>query len=123
VRFEYSPGLFGSDKASCTGGKIRCDFCGKTYNNPPSWKRCFAVHNVHYIIFCGKIVCECCFEHIEEEIIERMDIIPAWFARREEWMKHKRHLVELVKKLTYEKIHGYSLSDRKLRLQNHQKYD
>jgi hypothetical protein len=112
MRLVDSLGLFGAEDALETAYEIECSICGTLYNPALKASR---IYPVYYSEFCGKIVCECCFEDIENEILRRKEDILAWLDRKEFREKNKGRLVEATMNKIYEQENGRPLSDRVLR--------
>jgi hypothetical protein len=83
ARFEDTPDLFGVGVGGGKDGPIKCEWCGKTY---PAGNE-----SISFTVFGDKQVCDCCFEIIEEAVLDRIDDIVSWFIRI---LKNKRKILE-----------------------------
>ncbi len=99
MRFEDSPELFGCGVGTSTCGDIECEICGTKYNEGADASGVYREDAIPNTEFAGMIVCECCFEKIENEIWRRRkDIIP-WITRR---VKHLQSIIDDDKKMLAE---------------------
>jgi hypothetical protein len=84
ARFEDTPELFGGGAGTGTTGNIICEWCGTNYGNreneqgePTSLDN----ESISHTTFGGKQICECCFEAVENAVLQRMEDIIPWFTR------------------------------------------
>ena len=88
MRYENSLDLFGAGLVIVTYGDIKCDICKITYNS------------VSHTVFAGLTVCDCCFEKIENEILDRMPNILLWYRRilnsRKERVDYQSNILKTV---------------------------
>ena len=80
ARFEDTPDLFGSGMGWSTAGEFTCCICGITFNEGADETEDYD-NDIGIINFAGNNVCEGCFEHVEQEILNRMDDIIPWYKR------------------------------------------
>jgi hypothetical protein len=81
MRIFESPELFDGGVGTGTCGDITCEWCGNRYNEGSDETQCYNGDSVLHTTFAGKIVCSCCFEEIEKEILRRTDDIVPWFRK------------------------------------------
>jgi hypothetical protein len=86
--------LFGVGSGASTQGEIKCEICGKVYNegaDDDEDESYDDYSSVSHTMFAGMEVCECCFVEIENEILHRMSSILDWYRNivklREEKIK------------------------------------
>lgn len=82
MRHDDSPDLFGRGMGTGTSGDIECDICQEKYNQGADEAEDYGDRpSVGWTRFAGMVICDCCFEEVEEEILRRMpDIIP-WYQK------------------------------------------
>jgi hypothetical protein len=81
MRHENTPNLFGGGSGTSTCGDIKCGICGSLYNEGEDDRGVYDNDSVTWTSFAGMVVCDCCFEDVEKEVLARMvDIIP-WYRR------------------------------------------
>ena len=80
MRHDDSPELFGYGCGSGTYGEIMCEWCGTIHNEGCEDDR-DGGRSVRFTDFAGKLVCDCCFAAIEEEVIHRLPHILPWAKR------------------------------------------
>jgi hypothetical protein len=82
MRIEDTPELFGAGCGSGTIAEIKCGFCGRVYNKGETGEH-LSLDNesVEYTWFAGKMVCYCCFESLENEVLRRISDILPWYKR------------------------------------------
>lgn len=80
-RILDTPELFGAGCGVSTSGDITCDWCGTRYNEGADEVQCYDGVSVLHTTFAGKVICECCFEEIENEILHRIDDVIPWFRK------------------------------------------
>ena len=71
MRYDDSPDLFGSGVGHGTSGGIDCEWCGTVHEEDDVI--------IDYTHFADKVVCYCCFEAIETEILRRMGDLLPWY--------------------------------------------
>jgi hypothetical protein len=96
ARFENTTGPFGTEANHCTYGEIQCGFCRKTYHKDGESDESIVIHH-----FGDLQVLDCCFEKLEQAVLEHMQDILPWYARllrkRQEVLdKHRGMLRELT---------------------------
>ncbi len=80
MRFTDSPGLFGHGAGAGTYGNITCDWCGKDYLDRESEEGdSFSDESIGVAWFGSKQICDCCFEAVEEAVLNHIDDIIPWF--------------------------------------------
>ena len=80
MRREDSPELFGGGVGSGRYAEITCEWCGAVHNKGCEDDR-DGGESVCWTDFAGKLVCDCCFEAIEEEVLDRLPDILPWAKR------------------------------------------
>ena len=83
ARFEDSLDLFGRPVGTSPNYNFSCGICGKEYNKDGKDE------DIGTTYFANVIVCEYCFEAIENEILGRMDDILPWFERMIEYKERR----------------------------------
>ena len=83
MRFDESPGLFGCGLGYGTSAEIKCDWCGTIYNEGANNDNEDEIpgEDVTHTTFGGKTICECCFEHVEDAVLNEMGFVLPWFRR------------------------------------------
>lgn len=85
MRFESSPELFGGGCGSGTIGRFHCDRCGRDFNEenerPDGSIVDENIDSTRFTEFAGMMICEDCFEGIEDEILSRLDDILRWVGK------------------------------------------
>jgi len=85
MRFEDSPGLFGCGIGTGTVGMVECEWCGAIYNveNEAGDGDVIdaTIDSTGVVWFGGKQICDCCFEKIEQAVLDNMDDILPWYRR------------------------------------------
>lgn len=82
ARHFDTPELFGGEVGSGTCGDLHCAFCNQTYNAGADRKGDYhARDSVTYTNFAGLVVCDACFESVEDEIEGRMPQILRWYRQ------------------------------------------
>ncbi|MDD5589043.1 MAG: hypothetical protein PHP92_03220 [Candidatus Nanoarchaeia archaeon] len=99
-RFKDNPELFGCGIGVSTGFKIKCYLCGTIHNKEAKDEELSTEGDgVCYTVFAGLQICDCCFEKIENEILERMDDILLWYKNI---LKSRRENLEKSEKLLHD---------------------
>ena len=81
MRIFDTPELFGGGCGFSTHGEITCEFCGERYHEGADTEQNYDNESILHTTFAGKIVCECCFEAIENEILHRIDTVLPWYRK------------------------------------------
>ncbi|MCL2869225.1 hypothetical protein FWF48_00225 [Candidatus Saccharibacteria bacterium] len=81
MRFEETPGLFGSGVGSATNGDFTCGVCHTRYNEGNDESRDYFGDSVPNAFFAGLEICGDCFERVEDEVLRRMSDILPWYGR------------------------------------------
>ena len=85
MRFDDSPDLFVCGHGVSTVGQTTCEFCGTTYHKDNEDGKGNVIDQYADPIgethFAGKLVCDCCWEAIEAEVLRRMPDILRWYAK------------------------------------------
>lgn len=85
MRFEDTSDLFGRGCGLGTVGKVTCGICDTVYNaeNETADGEIIdsTIDSTGIVEFAGMTVAECCWERLENEIIEKMPHILRWYAR------------------------------------------
>lgn len=82
MRFEDTPGLFGSGLGINTRGDFKCGICGKKYNIGADKEEDYENREGLTVEgFAGIDIGECCFEKVEDSVIKFMPLIIPWYKR------------------------------------------
>ena len=82
MRYNDSPGLFGSGIGSGTFGEFKCDWCGLEYNKGACEENGYAEESVTYTYFGNLQICYLCFEIVEEAIWKQRKYVLKWMTLR-----------------------------------------
>ena len=108
ARYIDGPELFGGGTGVSTCGDFTCAICGVEYNKGNDEKESYNDEQVGLTEFAGVLICENCFEAVEDEILARMPSIIEWYSRI---LKTKdKHIEEQIKQLRgiFSNIHKIS---------------
>lgn len=79
ARHEITPGPFGLESVSVFYGDIHCDWCGTVHN--PSCVNGDSGAAIANFQFGSLLVCECCFEAVEEAVLQWIPTMLPWYDR------------------------------------------
>ncbi len=83
ARLEDSVSLLGSGSGIRSYAEIKCQLCGKVYNEgcDDGSERGLSDEGVSWAYFAGLQVAECCWDKIERSVYEHMSNIIPWYKR------------------------------------------
>jgi hypothetical protein len=81
-RIFDSPNLFDVGVGKSTQGEVKCGICGRVYNKGADETEEYENYDsIGVVDFAGMEVADCCWEKIENEILERMPDIIDWYKK------------------------------------------
>lgn len=108
ARFEDTPDLFGVGVGAGTYANINCDWCRTKYSGRETADgEATSDESITWTDFGDLQICDCCFEKVENAVLERMDAIVPWFIRilakrRERLAGREAMIIELKKALLHD---------------------
>ena len=83
LRFEDTPGLFGTETGGGTYRNITCEWCGTKYRHRehPDGEPKDNDNRINFDQIFDKQVCECCFAKIELAVLRDLPRILPWYKR------------------------------------------
>ena len=100
-RIIDSVNLFGCSVGRTTQGEVKCDICGKIYNKGADTTEQYEDYDSVGVADFGDLqIVDCCWEKIENAVLDNMNNILIWYdailEMREKTTKNKRTLLNKI---------------------------